>query len=218
MRRVTTSKVTKPKSARAGVAEGRNQPRCRPTCAGYRSACRPGPRSTSRWRVYRRPWICSISCKGKVVVSGMGKSGLIGQKIAATMASTGTPSFFLHPAEGLHGDLGMLARQRCAHCDFEQRRDAGNFAALALHGAHGYSCRGDRRPHEFDVGQEQHGRVGCVRRRRGLPHGTRADGEHDRDTRNGRCLGRRAAGEARVQGTGFCAIPSRWDARTPACW
>ncbi|MDH4186371.1 MAG: KpsF/GutQ family sugar-phosphate isomerase [Nitrospira sp.] len=50
------------------------------------------------------------ACKSKVVVSGMGKSGLIGQKIAATMASTGTPSFFLHPAEGLHGDLGMLAR------------------------------------------------------------------------------------------------------------
>ena len=50
-------------------------------------------------------------CEGKAVVSGMGKSGLIGQKIAATMASTGTPSFFLHPAEGLHGDLGMLARR-----------------------------------------------------------------------------------------------------------
>jgi len=50
-------------------------------------------------------------CKGKVVVSGMGKSGLIGQKIAATMASTGTPAFFLHPAEGIHGDLGMLGRQ-----------------------------------------------------------------------------------------------------------
>ena len=51
------------------------------------------------------------SCKGKVVVSGMGKSGLIGQKIAATLASTGTPAFFLHPAEGMHGDLGMLARR-----------------------------------------------------------------------------------------------------------
>ena len=51
------------------------------------------------------------NCKGKVVVSGMGKSGLIGQKIAATLASTGTPAFFLHPAEGLHGDLGMLARR-----------------------------------------------------------------------------------------------------------
>jgi len=50
-------------------------------------------------------------CQGKVVISGMGKSGLIGQKIAATLASTGTPSFFLHPAEGVHGDLGMLAKQ-----------------------------------------------------------------------------------------------------------
>ncbi|MET0514509.1 MAG: KpsF/GutQ family sugar-phosphate isomerase [Nitrospiraceae bacterium] len=50
-------------------------------------------------------------CSGKVIVSGMGKSGLIGQKIAATLASTGTPSFFLHPAEGVHGDLGMVARR-----------------------------------------------------------------------------------------------------------
>lgn len=50
------------------------------------------------------------SCKGKVVVTGVGKSGLIGQKIASTLASTGTPSFFMHPAEGLHGDLGMLSR------------------------------------------------------------------------------------------------------------
>ena len=49
-------------------------------------------------------------CKGKVVVSGMGKSGLVGQKIAATMASTGTPAFFLHPADGIHGDLGMVGR------------------------------------------------------------------------------------------------------------
>ncbi|MBA3753191.1 MAG: KpsF/GutQ family sugar-phosphate isomerase [Nitrospira sp.] len=51
------------------------------------------------------------NCQGKVIISGMGKSGLIGQKIAATLASTGTPSFFLHPAEGVHGDLGMLARR-----------------------------------------------------------------------------------------------------------
>jgi arabinose-5-phosphate isomerase len=50
-------------------------------------------------------------CTGKVVVTGMGKSGLIGQKIAATLASTGTPAFFVHPADGIHGDLGMLARQ-----------------------------------------------------------------------------------------------------------
>jgi arabinose-5-phosphate isomerase len=49
------------------------------------------------------------ACKGKVVVSGLGKSGLIGRKIAATFASTGTPSLFLHAAEALHGDLGTLA-------------------------------------------------------------------------------------------------------------
>lgn len=51
-----------------------------------------------------------FACKGRVVVSGMGKSGIIGRKISATLSSTGTPSFFLHPAEALHGDLGMLAR------------------------------------------------------------------------------------------------------------
>lgn len=49
-------------------------------------------------------------CKGRVVVTGMGKSGIIGRKIAATFASTGTPSLFLHPAEAAHGDLGMVAR------------------------------------------------------------------------------------------------------------
>lgn len=50
-----------------------------------------------------------FECKGRVVVSGIGKSGLIGRKISATFASTGTPSFFMHPADALHGDLGMLA-------------------------------------------------------------------------------------------------------------
>lgn len=51
-----------------------------------------------------------LGATGRVVVTGMGKSGLIGQKIASTMASTGTPAFFLHPAEGIHGDLGMIMR------------------------------------------------------------------------------------------------------------
>lgn len=48
------------------------------------------------------------NCRGRVVITGVGKSGIIGKKIAATFSSTGTPSFFLHPAEGLHGDLGMV--------------------------------------------------------------------------------------------------------------
>src|SRR6185369_617163 len=61
--------------------------------AGFATACR----------------IC-LACEGRVVVTGMGKSGHIARKIAATFASTGTPGFFLHPAEAGHGDLGMITR------------------------------------------------------------------------------------------------------------
>lgn len=50
-------------------------------------------------------------CQGRVIITGMGKSGLIGKKIAATLSSTGTPAYFLHPAEGSHGDLGVLMKQ-----------------------------------------------------------------------------------------------------------
>ena len=49
-------------------------------------------------------------CTGRIVITGIGKSGLIGRKIAATLSSTGSPSFFLHPVEGAHGDMGMLSR------------------------------------------------------------------------------------------------------------
>ena len=52
-----------------------------------------------------------LNCRGRVIVSGMGKSGHIGRKIAATLASTGTPAFFVHPAEASHGDLGMITAE-----------------------------------------------------------------------------------------------------------
>ena len=51
-----------------------------------------------------------FNAKGKVIVTGVGKSGHVGAKIAATLASTGTPSFFLHPTEAMHGDLGMIEK------------------------------------------------------------------------------------------------------------
>ena len=51
-----------------------------------------------------------LACSGRVVVTGMGKSGHIANKIAATLASTGTPAFFVHPGEACHGDLGMITR------------------------------------------------------------------------------------------------------------
>ena len=52
-----------------------------------------------------------LNCEGRVVVTGMGKSGHIGNKIAATLASTGTPAFFMHPGEASHGDLGMITAE-----------------------------------------------------------------------------------------------------------
>ncbi len=54
---------------------------------------------------------CILDCQARVVVTGMGKSGHIGRKIAATLASTGTPSFFMHPGEAFHGDLGMVTEK-----------------------------------------------------------------------------------------------------------
>lgn len=59
---------------------------------------------------FERAVECLYSCGGRVVVTGMGKSGIIGRKIAATLNSTGTPALYLHPAEAVHGDLGMLVR------------------------------------------------------------------------------------------------------------
>ena len=102
MRRVTTSKVTKPKG-RTSLDVGRRVLDIEARAVQALIQRLDGGFADAVDLLY--------DCKGKVVVSGMGKSGLIGQKIAATMASTGTPSFFLHPAEGLHGDLGMLARR-----------------------------------------------------------------------------------------------------------
>ncbi|MBR4696516.1 MAG: KpsF/GutQ family sugar-phosphate isomerase [Selenomonadaceae bacterium] len=60
---------------------------------------------------FERAVQCILDCTARVVVTGMGKSGHIGQKIAATLASTGTPSFFMHPAEAFHGDLGMVTEK-----------------------------------------------------------------------------------------------------------
>ena len=60
----------------------------------------------------RFPLACRalLACRGRVIVTGMGKSGHIAGKIASTLASTGTPAFFMHPAEAGHGDLGMITR------------------------------------------------------------------------------------------------------------
>ena len=110
-------------------------------------------------------------CKGKVVVSGMGKSGLIGQKIAATLASTGTPSFFLHPAEGVHGDLGMLARRDASIAISNSGETQELLQLLPFVERMGIPVVALDRRIGLDAGQEQRRRVGCVRGGRGLSHG-----------------------------------------------
>lgn len=64
--------------------------------------------SPSRAEAFDRAVMAVLQCNGQTVVTGMGKAGLVGQKVSATLASTGTPSFFLHPSEALHGDLGRV--------------------------------------------------------------------------------------------------------------
>src|SRR5580693_473980 len=61
-------------------------------------------------QAFQRAVELMFSCAGRVVVTGMGKSGLIARKIAATLSSTGTPALYLHPVDALHGDLGMIVR------------------------------------------------------------------------------------------------------------
>lgn len=70
----------------------------------HRLARRIGPSFRQAVTIIRR-------CRGRVIVTGMGKSGIVGQKIASTLSSTGTPALFLHPAEALHGDLGMVSAE-----------------------------------------------------------------------------------------------------------
>ena len=65
-----------------------------------------GPMATD----FERAVDLMYQCSGRIVATGMGKSGLIARKVAATLASTGTPALYLHPAEALHGDLGMIVR------------------------------------------------------------------------------------------------------------
>jgi arabinose-5-phosphate isomerase len=61
-------------------------------------------------RTFERAVDLVVGCKGRVIVTGMGKAGIIGQKLSATLASTGTPSYWVHPAEAIHGDVGRIAR------------------------------------------------------------------------------------------------------------
>ena len=83
------------------------------TCRSPAKCCKPKPPPSWRWstvstNVLPRPWRSCATVRGHVILTGMGKSGIVCRKIAATLSSTGTSALFLHPAEALHGDLGVI--------------------------------------------------------------------------------------------------------------
>ena len=128
------------------------------------------------------------NCHGKVIVTGVGKSGHIGAKIAATLSSTGTPSFFINPLDVFHGDLGVMT-----HDDVTDRRTAS---------FHSYGASHEHPDHRHE---RQSGIVACqificsYKRdgaERGLSSQSRTDEQHYCYARNGRCSGGGADGSA----------------------
>ena len=144
----------------------------------------------ARPELSRRRSNCILNCRGRVMVSGIGKSGHIARKIASTMASTGTPAYFVHPAEASHGDLGMITRDDVFIALSNSGRKRGTArdraAASSASGAKLIAITG--KP-ESTPGARS--RRASVRRRGkgGLPAQSRADREHHRGARAGRRAG-----------------------------
>ena len=139
-------------------------------------------------------------CRGRVILTGMGKSGIICRKIAATLTSIGTPAFFLHPAEAIHGDLGVIQQQRCHRRAVVQRRDRRDPPAARDHSPPGREAGGHHG--HADIDARPGGRRGARRQRgrRGVSLQPRADGQHHRGAGD-----RRRAGDDAARREGFSA-------------
>ena len=195
------------RSARCALARADLRHRGRAPC----SACSAPGRRVRRARCER----CS-SASGRVVVMGMGKSGHVGRKIAATLASTGTPAFFVHPAEASHGDLGMvtagdvvLAISNCGESDELAAHRAGAEAP-------GRDAGRDDRPRRFDAGAPRRHRALERGRPGGLPAEPRAHRQHHGADGARRRAGRRAARRARLPRGRLRALAPRRRARPQA--
>ncbi|SUX68882.1 D-arabinose 5-phosphate isomerase [Citrobacter freundii] len=154
-----------------------------------------------------------FSCPGKVVVMGMGKSGHIGRKMAATFASTGTPSFFVHPGEAAHGDLGMVSPQDVVIA-ISNSGESNEIAALipVLKRLHvPLICMTGRPESSMARAADVHL---CVKVPKGsLPVRPGADQQHDSNAGDGRCASRGIIKSAWLYRGRFCVISSRWRTR-----
>ena len=150
------------------------------------------------------------SVKGRIVVTGMGKSGHIGSKIAATLASTGSPAMYVHPAEASHGDLGMIVESDAVLA----LSNSGDTPELADIIAYTRRFRiplgGDHRRQEQCAGHRRRCSADPAFSRRSLPHGPGADDVDHHDIGAGRCHRGGAAGAPRLHGRRIsaCCIPA----------
>ncbi len=160
--------------------------------------------------------IC-LNCRGRIVVTGMGKSGHIAGKIAATLASTGTPAFFVHPGEASHGDIGMITRDDAVLALSNSGETDEILTILPVIKRLGVpliaftgqpwfhpGTNGDRAP--------RHRRAG-----RSLPAEPRADRQHHCRPRRGRCARGGASESARIHRGGLRALTSGRRPRRAGC-
>ena len=157
-----------------------------------------------------------LECRGRVVVMGMGKSGHVGRKIAATLASTGTPAFFVHPAEASHGDLGMVMAGDVVLAisnSGESDELAAILPAMRRLGVTLVAMTG-----QPDSTLARHADIVLVQRGRrgGLPAEPGAHRQHHRADGAGRRAGRGAARRARLPRRGLRALAPRRRARPQA--
>ena len=150
-----------------------------------------------------------LACSGRAVVSGIGKSGHVARKIASTLASTGTPAFFLHPAEASHGDLGMITAQDVMIALSNSGESAELLAIVPLVKRRGAALIADDRQPALRA--RAGGRRAPGRRRGGgsLPAGPGSHGQHHRRAGSGRCAGCRAARSARLRRRGLSRARTR---------
>ena len=130
-----------------------------------------------------------LDCSGKLIVSGLGKSGHVARKIAATFASTGTTATFLHLAEAIHGDLGMASAGRCRDPHFAERRDGRARAGHRPFPSRRDPGHRDHRQWRIDARRSRRGGAGASALARGRARIGRADDLDDHDARARRRAG-----------------------------
>ena len=156
------------------------------------------------------------AARGRVIVSGMGKSGHIARKIAATLASTGTPALFVHPAEASHGDLGMIIAEDVVLLLSNSGETPELADMIAYTRRFAIPLIGVASRRDSTLIRAVRYRAGAARRAGGLRGGARADDLHHHDARARRRAGGGADGASRLHARGLRRAASRRPARLAA--